>query len=268
MMERQQAKSSEWHDQWSLFRDDERFLFEEWIRPVELEDFRGREVLEAGCGGGQHTSWMAPVAASVTAVDLNTSDLARRRNEEFDNVRFVEADCGTMDLGRQFDLVVAIGMIHHTDDPERTFSNLLRHCRPGGRLVAWVYAAEGNFLARYLVEPLRRLFLRRLPRRALVWKATAITAALYPWVHTIYRLGAFSFLPYFEYFRNFRRLSFQRNVLNVFDKLNAPQTHFISRRRAESWMSPEWFESDSISIRHYAGVSYSLTGIRRREGGS
>jgi hypothetical protein len=91
-----------------------------------------------------------------------------------------------------------------------------------------------------------------------------LTAFLYPVVHTVYRQDALRFLPYFEYFRNFRRLSFQRNLLNVFDKLNAPQTYLTSRAKCEEWFSPERFEPGSVSIRRYAGVSYSLVGVKRR----
>ena len=72
-------------------------------------------------------------------------------------------------------------------------------------------------------------------------------------------------LPYFEYLRNFRRMSFRRNLLNVFDKLNAPQTQFIDRARCAAWLDSQRFEPDSISIRRYAGVSYSLNAVRRGE---
>lgn len=263
MSSARQSKQDEWREQWSLFRDDERFLFEEWILPATLEDLRGHEVLEAGCGGGQHTSFMAPVARSVTAVDLNTVELARERNRGSDNVEFVEADIGTMDLGRQFDAVVCIGVIHHTDDPDRTFDNLYRHLKPGGRMIVWAYSAEGNALVRWLVEPARRLFLRRLPRRWLAALSALLTALLYPPVHTVYRLPFLRFLPYYEYFRNFRRMSFRRNLLNVFDKLNAPQTQFLDRRRCAGWLDAGRFEPESVSIRHHAGVSYSLNGVRR-----
>lgn len=258
------AHASEWHDQWALFQDNERFLFEDWIAPVRLEDLAGKDVLEAGCGGGQHTAFMAPVARSVTAVDLNTVDLARERNRRHANVEFVEADIARMDLKRQFDVIVCIGVIHHTDDPDATFLNLYRHLRPGGRLVIWTYSAEGNGLVRFGVEPVRRVFLRRLSRRAVLRVAQATTALLYPPVFSIYRVKSLTFLPYYAYFENFRRLSFERNVLNVFDKLNAPQTRFTTRAKCVEWFSTERFEPDSIVINPYRGVSYTLTGVRRR----
>jgi 2-polyprenyl-3-methyl-5-hydroxy-6-metoxy-1,4-benzoquinol methylase len=255
-------KPSEWHEQWSLFQDDERFLFEEWIAPLTPEVFRGKTVLECGCGGGQHTSFMAPLAASVTAVDLNTVDIARERVREFANVSFVEADLGTMDLKEQFDVVICIGVIHHTDDPDRTFETLYRHCKPGGRIIIWTYSAEGNALVRFGVEPFRRLFLRKLPRAWLVALSRLITALLYPIVYTIYRIPFLSFLPYFEYFTNFRRLGFERNLLNVFDKLNAPQTRFTTRAKCLEWFTEARFRPETISIRPYAGVSYNLSGVR------
>jgi SAM-dependent methyltransferase len=208
---------------------------------------------------------MAEVAKSVTAVDLNTADLALERNRRFENVRFVSADIASMDLGERFDAVVCVGVIHHTDDPDRTFVNLYRHLRPGGRMVLWTYSAEGNALVRHGVEPVRKLLLRRLPRPALVWLSRAITASMYPVVHTVYRLPFLRALPYYEYFGNFRRLSYSRNVLNVFDKLNAPQTVFTTAAKCRDWLNEERFEPGSISIRPYKGVSYSLSGVRRGE---
>ena len=259
-----QVKQDEWKEQWTLFQDDERFLFDEWIAPRTLEDFRGRRILECGCGGGQHTSFVAAVADHVTAVDLNAIEVAKARNARFTNIRYLESDIGTLNLGEQFDVVYCIGVIHHTDDPDRTFAAIYRHCKPGGLVIVWAYSAEGNALVRYLVEPSRRLVFRHLPRPALVRLSEAITALLYPLVYTIYMPRFTSFLPYHEYFANFRRLSFRRNVLNVFDKLNAPQTHFITRDRCERWFNAAAFEPESISISRYAGVSYSMSGVKRK----
>lgn len=254
---------NEWLEQWSMFRDEEESLFHEWIAPARLEQWEGKDVLECGCGGGLHTGMLAEVARHVTAVDLNTIELARERNRGHRNVSFERADLGTLDLGRQFDVVVCVGVLHHTDDPDATFQRLYMHVRPGGQLVLWVYSAEGNALVRLGVEPLRKLLLQNLPRSAVRRAAEIITTALYVPVHTIYRLPGLSFLPYYEYFARFRTLSWRRNVLNVFDKLNAPQTHFISREQCERWMSSERFVPGSVVIRPHRGVSYTLIGTRR-----
>ncbi|CAA7619102.1 conserved hypothetical protein [Magnetospirillum sp. LM-5] len=255
-----QERHHEWRDQWEMFRDEAGFLFQDWILPATLDSFANKEVLECGCGGGHHTRIMAGVAARVTAVDLNTAELARGRMTDFANVEFVDADLTTMELGRQFDVVVCIGVIHHTDNPDRVFEVLLRHCRPGGLIVVWTYSAEGNALVRFGVEPLRKLLFRRLSRSKLAGVSRVVTAMLYPVVHTVYRVPFLKFLPYFEYFANFRRLTFERNVLNVFDKLNAPQTHFTSLATARRWMSSDRLDQGSVSIRPYVGVSYSLVG--------
>lgn len=255
-----QQKQSEWHEQWSMLEDQERFLFEDWIAPNRLEDLRGKDVLEGGCGGGQHTGFVAEVARSVTAVDLNTTDIAARKNARHANVTFRDADILTMDLGRAFDVVFSIGVVHHTDDPDRAAATLGRHVKPGGRLILWVYADEGNFLAKNLVEPARKAFLTHLSRPRLLTLSRAITAAMYPTVHSLYRLPL-PFLPYYEYFENFRRLSFERNTLNVFDKLNAPQVQFITRARVESWFpANEW---QDVHISAYKGVSWRASGTRR-----
>jgi SAM-dependent methyltransferase len=255
-----QPQQDEWRAQWSMFEDQELFLFQDWIHPLTLDDFRGRRVLEAGCGGGQHTAFIAASAREVVAVDLNTTAIARERNRGAGNVTFVEADIATMDLGRRFDLVLSIGVVHHTDDPDRTVANLARHVVPGGRLVLWVYSREGNALIAHVVEPLRRALLRRLDRRALGRLAWATCLAMYPLVHTIYRLPL-PWLPYWEYFRNFRRLSFERNTLNVFDKLNAPQVQLITRERIERWFGASTFVHHEI--RPYLGVSWRAMGVVR-----
>ena len=254
-----QAKQEQWHRQWEIFRDDELFLFEEWIAPNTLEDFRGKEVLECGCGGGQHTSFTAPYAKSITAVDLNTVDLARKKNADLSNAEFIEADIMSMDLGKKFDIVFSIGVLQHTDNPDRAFENIKRHLRPAGRLIVWVYSAEGNSLVKYILEPVRKLLFNRMNRDILLQLSKALTFLMYIPVYSIYLLPL-EFLPYYEYFTNFRRLSFNRNCLNVFDKLNAPQVTFIDKEKVYGWFNPNEFKD--IHISSYKGVSWRASGIK------
>jgi len=259
MTERFQQKQSEWTEQWTLVQDNELFLFKDWIYPNRLEDFTGKEVLECGCGGGQHTSFVAPIAKSVTAVDLNTTEIAKERNKEFSNVEFIESDIASMNLGKTFDIVFSIGVIHHTDNPDKTFNNLKKHVKQGGRLIVWVYSAEGNSLVKNFVEPFRKMFLKNMKRKNLLMLSKIITAILYLPVYSIYLLPL-EFLPFYEYFGNFRKLSFYRNNLNVFDKLNAPQVDFISKERITRWYDLSDFSD--VSISQYKGVSWRGSGIK------
>jgi SAM-dependent methyltransferase len=254
-----QAKQGEWHEQWSMLQDDESFLFQEWIHPLSIEDFRGKTVLECGCGGGQHTSFVAPLARHITAVDLNTSDIARRRNDGAENIDFVEDDIAKMKLDRDFDMVFSIGVVHHTDSPDATFDNLYLHTKPGGKTIVWVYSKEGNWLVDNVVEPIRKRFLVRMSRKRLLTLSKLITAIMYLPIYTVYLLPL-KVLPFYEYFGNFRKLSFYRNCLNVFDKLNAPQVDFISRHRMEAWFSKDRYTDVCISA--YKGVSWRGSGTK------
>jgi SAM-dependent methyltransferase len=219
--------------------------------------------LECGCGSGRDTALIAAVAQSVTGIDLNTSDIARKRNSQYKNVHFIEADIATMRLGQTFDVVICVGVIHHTDNPDITFKNIYEHCRPGGTLVLWVYSAEGNALMRWIVEPIRKAFLTKLSRPALRRLSTLLTALMYPLVYTVYFLPAARRLPYYEYFQVFRKMDFERNMINVFDKLNAPQTHFITRKRCEQWFNSALFDPQSVVIRNHLNVSYTLLGVKK-----
>ena len=255
-----QEKQGEWHYQWNRHDDRTAWLFREWIEPNTLESFEGCTVLEAGCGGGHHTRLVAPYCKHLTAVDLNAAELAAEKVlGKFDNVTVKEGDIARIEFEEQFDVVFCVGVIHHTDDPDATAAHLKSLVKPGGRLIIWCYSDEGNKLMQLLVERPRQTFLAKLPRQCIAPLAWSLTLGIYPIVQSLYRLPLKD-LPYYEYMQNWRRLSPSRNMMNVYDKLNAPQTQFIDESRVRSWAAgPDW------TLEHldpYVGVSWRLT-LRR-----
>jgi ubiquinone/menaquinone biosynthesis C-methylase UbiE len=94
--------------------------------------WRGKKVLEIGCGIGTDTINFARAGASVTAIDLSTRSLeiAQKRAEVFDlqnRIEFVE--CSAEDLSAisalgPFDLVYSFGVLHHTPHPARALREI------------------------------------------------------------------------------------------------------------------------------------------------
>jgi SAM-dependent methyltransferase len=261
-----QRAEPEWAEQWSLLEtdaDQPPELFLEWIAPNKTAVFEGARVLDAGCGGGHHASFVAKHAREVVALDRNTPEVCRRRLAASPNVRIHQGDLATVtadELGGAFDVVYSIGVLQHTHDPDRSFANLVRLVRPGGRLIVWVYSEEGNGVARWLVEPARKAVLRFLPRSVLWGLSWAITLPALVAIHTLYRLPLRS-LPLYEYLVRSRALSVRKVAGNVFDKLNAPHTDFVSRERIERWLAQD--EVKEASLAPHLGVSWRATVTRR-----
>lgn len=251
-----------WRWQWEEFEYglETEGLFLDWIHPNKLQDFEGKTVLDAGCGSGYHLRLIAGRVHSGLGVDLNTGAVARKRLRKYPHMRVESHDIAEMFLSERFDIVYSLGVLHHTDDPSRSFRNIAQHCRPGGRVIIWVYSHEGNFLNRMLLEPMKKVFFSRLPRFWLEMLAEYITALMYAPIYTVYLLPL-RFLPFYEYFENWRKLSYRRNTLNVFDKLNAPVTHFIPRETVEQW----FYGWENVHISPYCGVSWRASGTKPKD---
>jgi SAM-dependent methyltransferase len=172
----------------------------------------------------------------------------------------MEGDIATIKFNQEFDIVYSIGVIHHTDNPELAFNNIKSFVKQGGILIIWVYSWEGNFLNRTVLEYLKKRIFLKLDKNILMKIAIILTILLYIPIYTIYLLPL-KFLPFYDYFTNFRKLSFRRNLLNIFDKLNAPQTHFIKQETLKRWFSTDDFTD--INIRSYKGVSWHASGRKK-----
>ena len=75
-----------------------------------LVDFRGKDVIDVGCGEGRTSRHIALTAASVLGVDLDVDAIERARDaarNETDGITFMAADAVTLDLPPAgFDVVV------------------------------------------------------------------------------------------------------------------------------------------------------------------
>jgi 2-polyprenyl-3-methyl-5-hydroxy-6-metoxy-1,4-benzoquinol methylase len=103
----------------------------------DLTIFQGKKVLEVGCGAGRFTEIMLNAGAFVNAVDLSSAVEANYRNcSHFKNYSVCQATVYQLPFTPEmFDMVVCIGVIQHTPNPEKTIESLCQYLKPGGRLL-------------------------------------------------------------------------------------------------------------------------------------
>jgi len=114
---------------------------------AEFARWKGRKVLEIGCGIGTDTINFARAGAQVTAVDLTEKslELARQRARIFgveDRVRFIQADAELLSQFvpvERYDLVYSFGVIHHTPHPDRVLEEIRKYAGPDSTLKIMVY---------------------------------------------------------------------------------------------------------------------------------
>jgi len=111
---------------------------------AEFARWRGRRVLEVGCGIGTDTVSFARAGADLTAVDLSgvSLGLARRRLAVYGlAAKLVQGNAEELAFlpDDHFDLVYSFGVVHHTPHPERAVAAIGRVLRPGGELRLMVY---------------------------------------------------------------------------------------------------------------------------------
>lgn len=113
---------------------------------AQFERWRGKRVLEVGCGIGTDAMNFARAGADYTAVELSevSMALAKKRFEVFGlEGRFIH--CNAEQLSHHvehgaFDLVYSFGVIHHAPNPALIVQEMRQVIRPGGELKLMVYA--------------------------------------------------------------------------------------------------------------------------------
>jgi SAM-dependent methyltransferase len=163
-----------------------------------LDVVRGRRVLEVGCGAGRFTEILQSAGASVLACDLSDAVEVNVQNCGGRPGYFAcQADILRLPVApAAFEVVVALGVVQHTPDPEAAIAALAAAVRPGGLLVldhytvqprdTWYFRLLGRLFPRSLV----RALLLRLPPPRDSQAATALAQALLPLHRLFWREGA------------------------------------------------------------------------------
>ena len=129
-----------------------------------LDIAAGTRVLDVGCGAGQIAIPAAKAGFDVTGIDIATNLIEQARQRALDagvTVRFEEADAEELPYADgAFDLVVSLIGAMFAPRPERVAAEMIRVCRPGGRLAMANWTPEGHvgqmfkIVAKHAPQPL------------------------------------------------------------------------------------------------------------------
>ena len=140
-----------------------RFQGREWHVPIiaKFDSFRGKDVVEIGCGVGTDGIEFARNGANYVGVDLtpNSVELTRERFNLFGvpgRFEVANAEKRLPFPDASVDHVYSFGVIHHSPVPEKIISEIYRVLRKGGTFTVMLYNRSS---INYYIEI---LFLRRL----------------------------------------------------------------------------------------------------------
>jgi SAM-dependent methyltransferase len=206
-----------------FFQDLDQYHFEKLHHLPRLIDFaayRGKRVLDVGCGAGTDLARFARGGALVTGVDISSSaiELARKNFEQ----QGLQADLRVADgeslpfESETFDLVFAHGVIQYTPDTQKVVDECRRVLRPGGGAIFQVYNRISwlNVLSKLMKVPLEhedapvlkkftaaefRALLRGFSNVWMTWERFPVKSRLHGgWKGTLFNtffVGTFNALP-------------------------------------------------------------------------
>jgi 2-polyprenyl-3-methyl-5-hydroxy-6-metoxy-1,4-benzoquinol methylase len=129
------------------------------VPPAEQEP--KLDILIAGCGTGSHAVQIAQVYpnARLLAIDVSLTSLAyaRRKTRELGlrNIEYAQADILELGiLGRTFDSIESVGVLHHLAEPMTGWRVLVSLLRPGGKMRIGLYS---NLARRVIAEARARI---------------------------------------------------------------------------------------------------------------
>lgn len=208
----------------------------ERLLQINKKNVRRKRILDAGCGSGRLTGNVARKFkdAEVFGVDIGRSIVLAHEKYKLSNLELIQADINFLPFPEYFfDYVWSEGVIHHTKNPEKSFKELSRVLKKGGRIYIWVYPKY--VLTPYLVY--RKLFpksyLLTTKRLYLLYYLLSIPT------YIIYRLA--NILNLFTNSYKLKSLTFK-----IFDTLAPEHQYYFSKKEILNWFRRQNYKDIEI----------------------
>lgn len=123
-----------------------------------------RDVLDLGCGAGFLSNYLAARGHSVTGIDTTTENLVvAKLHDATRRVAYQRGDATALPFAdASFDVVCAMDLIEHVENPQTLVAEASRVLRPGGRFVFHTF--NRNWLANVIVIKGVEWFVKNTPK--------------------------------------------------------------------------------------------------------
>jgi SAM-dependent methyltransferase len=233
----------------------ERDIFMEYTRSLPSE-FRGKLVLDGGCGNGRYAKLVNDWGARVVAVDISAAvEIAVQNLAGRTDVDVVQADLFKLPFRPgTFDIAYSVGVLHHTPDAKGAFRAIQPLVKPGGFFSIFMHG-QGN-RALYGANRLLRRWTAHASYKT-TWRFSAVLTAAGKVLEKIPFVGPMLYLM------GRQVIFFSPDQHNNFDHYSAGFTSFHRKEEIRGWYEG-W---DDVAVR-YAGVANEgiyARGARPRE---
>ncbi len=233
--------------------------FRNWTHPFTPEDWKGKIVLDAGCGMGRNSYWpLKWGATSVTAFDFDERSVSRAKEtlKEFSGAETLFKSIYDIEWKGKYDIAFSIGVIHHLENPKLALKNIVSSLKPRGKLLVWVYGYEGNEWIVRFVDPIRIHITSKLPLGLVHFLAYFCTVPLYAYIHFL--------KPKNKYLTQLRSFEFWHVHSIVFDQLIPRVANYWKKTEVEELVKDLPLHSLSISAPPN-GSGWILIGEKKNE---
>lgn len=263
--------------EWETFNDQiqdghmsDRQNFFDFIHPFTDDFFKGKLVLDAGCGMGRFLRLGAEFGSrEIIGMDLSSAvEAAYRNTRHLPNAHVVQGDILEPPFRPGFDYIFSIGVLQFLSSPQGGFQQLTELLTPGGQISIWVYSKEGNEAVMRILTPIREHFTSRLPKPVLYAISYILGTIQFLILRGIYKPAnewkslkwLSSVLPKNEYLYYNSQLSLHALVSVVFDHLVPQLVVYLSKAEVVDWFDQAKLTSVQISSRN--AMSWRAHGVK------